>query len=184
MWDLVPWPGIEPRAPALGAWNLSYWITRAIPISDFWINRIVIWTHESVWYCWNLLFLLYVVRFCKRSCVLGKNIYSFIAGCKVLNMCIRSRVPKLQDIMPHDLRWSRYNNNGNKVNSKCNALESSPWVHGKTCLPWNLSLVPKRLGTAALDHYIVQIFYTLTHFWFALISQIWETYVKISVIVG
>ena len=28
MWDLVPWPGIE---PALGAWSLSYWTTREIP---------------------------------------------------------------------------------------------------------------------------------------------------------
>ena len=24
MWDLVPWPGIEPRPPALGAWSLRY----------------------------------------------------------------------------------------------------------------------------------------------------------------
>ena len=31
-WDLVPWPGIEPRAPALGDWNLSYWTTRQVPI--------------------------------------------------------------------------------------------------------------------------------------------------------
>ena len=28
MWDLVPWPGIEPGSPALGAWNLSHWTTR------------------------------------------------------------------------------------------------------------------------------------------------------------
>ena len=28
MWDLVPWPGIEHRPPALGVWNLSHWITR------------------------------------------------------------------------------------------------------------------------------------------------------------
>ena len=25
MWDLVPWPGIEPWPPALGAWSLSHW---------------------------------------------------------------------------------------------------------------------------------------------------------------
>ena len=25
MWDLVPWPGIKPRSPALGAWSLSHW---------------------------------------------------------------------------------------------------------------------------------------------------------------
>ena len=28
MWALVPWPGIEPRLPALGARNLSHWTTR------------------------------------------------------------------------------------------------------------------------------------------------------------
>ena len=57
--------------------------------------------------------------------MLEKNIYSFIAGCKGLNMCTRSGIPKLQDLMPHDLRWSLCDNNRNKVNSKRNALESS-----------------------------------------------------------
>ena len=32
MWDLVLWPGIEPQPPALGAWSLSYWTTRKVPI--------------------------------------------------------------------------------------------------------------------------------------------------------
>ena len=31
MWDLVPWPGIEPRPPALGVQSLSYWTTREVP---------------------------------------------------------------------------------------------------------------------------------------------------------
>ena len=31
VWDLVPQPGIEPGAPALGAWSLSYWTTREVP---------------------------------------------------------------------------------------------------------------------------------------------------------
>ena len=31
MWDLFPWPGIEPGSPALGAWNLSHWTTREVP---------------------------------------------------------------------------------------------------------------------------------------------------------
>ena len=25
IWDLIPWPGMEPRPPALGAWCLSPW---------------------------------------------------------------------------------------------------------------------------------------------------------------
>ena len=30
MWDLVPWPGIKPRPPALGAWSLSHWTAREV----------------------------------------------------------------------------------------------------------------------------------------------------------
>ena len=30
MWDSVPWPGIEPRPPALGVQSLSLWTTRGI----------------------------------------------------------------------------------------------------------------------------------------------------------
>ena len=32
MWYLVPQPGIEPRPPALGAWSLTHWTTREVPI--------------------------------------------------------------------------------------------------------------------------------------------------------
>ena len=32
MWDLVPWPGIEPGPRALGVWNLSHWTTREVPV--------------------------------------------------------------------------------------------------------------------------------------------------------
>ena len=31
IWDLVPWPGIEPGFPALVVWRLSHWTTREIP---------------------------------------------------------------------------------------------------------------------------------------------------------
>ena len=31
MWDLVPWPGIKPWAPALGARSLTHWTTREVP---------------------------------------------------------------------------------------------------------------------------------------------------------
>ena len=30
IWDLVPWSGIKPRAPALRAWSLSHWTTREV----------------------------------------------------------------------------------------------------------------------------------------------------------
>ena len=32
MWDLVPRPGIELRVPALGAWSLSHWTTKEVPL--------------------------------------------------------------------------------------------------------------------------------------------------------
>ena len=31
VWDLVPWPGIEPGPPALGVWRLSHWSPREVP---------------------------------------------------------------------------------------------------------------------------------------------------------
>ena len=31
MQDLVPWPRINPRPPALGMWNLNHWATREVP---------------------------------------------------------------------------------------------------------------------------------------------------------
>ena len=34
MGDLVPWPGIEPSPPTLGAQSLSHWTTRDIPRND------------------------------------------------------------------------------------------------------------------------------------------------------
>ena len=35
MQDLVPWPGMEPGSPALGAWSLNHWTTMEIPRSLF-----------------------------------------------------------------------------------------------------------------------------------------------------
>ena len=70
---------------------------------------------------------------------------------------LSSGVPELSDLMPDDLRWSGCNNNRNKVHNKCNALESSPNhrhprppVCRKIIFRENWSLVPERLGAAAL----------------------------------
>ena len=38
MWDLVPWPGIEPRPLVLEVWNLSHWTTREVPMNVFFIE--------------------------------------------------------------------------------------------------------------------------------------------------
>ena len=34
-WGLVPWPGIKPGPPPLGAWSLSHWTTRKVPCNVF-----------------------------------------------------------------------------------------------------------------------------------------------------
>ena len=36
MWNLVPSSGIEPQPPALGAWSLSHWTTREVPLLESW----------------------------------------------------------------------------------------------------------------------------------------------------
>ena len=33
----VPWPGIKPRPPALGGWNLNHWATSEVPVQEAWI---------------------------------------------------------------------------------------------------------------------------------------------------
>ena len=45
MWNLDPWPGMEPGPPALGVWHLSHWTTRDvpnIPTSDFFLFCVMI----------------------------------------------------------------------------------------------------------------------------------------------
>lgn len=39
-WDLVPWPGIEPRRPALGVRSHSHWTIREVT-HCFWVLQIV-----------------------------------------------------------------------------------------------------------------------------------------------
>ena len=37
MWSLAPWPGIEPKPLAMGAWSLSHWTTREVPLLQLFI---------------------------------------------------------------------------------------------------------------------------------------------------
>ena len=34
VWNLVPWPGIKPSPPGLGAWGVTHWNTRKVCFSD------------------------------------------------------------------------------------------------------------------------------------------------------
>ena len=38
MWGLVPWLGIEPALPVLGAWSLSHWTTREVPFKKIFVE--------------------------------------------------------------------------------------------------------------------------------------------------
>ena len=38
MWDLVPWPVMEPWPPELGTWSLSCWSTREVPGFEYFLN--------------------------------------------------------------------------------------------------------------------------------------------------
>ena len=49
LWDLVPWPGVEPGPSALGEWSLSHWTTREVlrfQFADI-LGKIQLW-----WECW------------------------------------------------------------------------------------------------------------------------------------
>ena len=40
-WDIVPWPGIKPRPPALGVQSLSLWTTKEGPLLLFWVMSLL-----------------------------------------------------------------------------------------------------------------------------------------------
>ena len=46
MQDLIPWPGIKPRAPALGVWSLSHWTTKEVHhVALFYMSfSFIVWT--------------------------------------------------------------------------------------------------------------------------------------------
>ena len=63
MQDLVPWPGIKPRPPALGARSLNHWTTREVP--KLWI-LLILYYSNSQYNTLDLIFSYYQPRDCKR----------------------------------------------------------------------------------------------------------------------
>ena len=47
MWDLVPWPGVESRSPALGVQSLSHWATREVPSFASELNSVLFYWHDQ-----------------------------------------------------------------------------------------------------------------------------------------
>ena len=56
MWDLVPWPGIEPRLPELGVWSISYCTTREV------LGYGTLSTVQRIWEKWVRMDLSRVIR--------------------------------------------------------------------------------------------------------------------------
>ena len=47
VWDLVPWPGIEPGSPALEAQSLSLCTTREVPLPTFLDHLVLVCTVQE-----------------------------------------------------------------------------------------------------------------------------------------
>ena len=46
MWNLVPWPGIESRPPALGMQSLSHWTTRVLTLNYCFLTAFLSFLHS------------------------------------------------------------------------------------------------------------------------------------------
>ena len=76
MWDLVPWPRMEPGPPALGAGSLSHWTIREIPLYHLLINSIDFSAHLHFGLFNPFTFsYIYIVGFCKAS---SDNHFAFL----------------------------------------------------------------------------------------------------------
>ena len=84
MRDIVPWPGIKPRPPALGAWSLNHWPTREVPPTiSFFLKKI---------YLFIYLFLAALgLRYCVRafsSCSERGLLFVAVRGLLIVVACL------------------------------------------------------------------------------------------------
>ena len=70
MWDLVPWPGIEPGPPALGAQSLSHWPSKEVPLHLFFFSCLL-WSIISIFLSWIGCFFLLLAQVCCWTPLLG-----------------------------------------------------------------------------------------------------------------
>ena len=76
MWDLVPWPGMEPRAPALGPQSLSHWNSRKVLSSFFFFFYQVVYEVTSILLSVsiNLLVLVTSIRIIQKHIIFAWRI--------------------------------------------------------------------------------------------------------------
>lgn len=118
-WDLVPWAGMEPKPPALGAQSLSYRTTREIPYStEYWpvyiVNRFTYRTLQ-IWKlsvakktsCPYLLFLGEHLIFSGTISV-QKTVFPYLNpvswGCHVINFCLAGYKQKCMELLGNPWR--------------------------------------------------------------------------------
>ena len=96
MWDLliVPWPGMEPRPPALGAWSLNHWTTGKVScLASSYLQGFVSNVNKNIYYCVNILgwrtLSLYSVGFSYDSSPFKADQYflSFFRNKNLLKLC-------------------------------------------------------------------------------------------------
>ena len=97
VWDLVPWPGVEPGPPTLGAQSFSHCTTREVPIDwwwPFWLMRG--WHRIAVFVCISLIITndeYLFIAYWPSWCLLWRNVYfrlpsifhSVVCFCLLLN---------------------------------------------------------------------------------------------------
>ena len=60
MWDLVPWPGIEPGPPELGVWSHSRWTTSGVPLSIYCLFLSLIFCKNfCIFFMWDLVVIAF-----------------------------------------------------------------------------------------------------------------------------
>ena len=119
MWDLliVPWPGKEPRPPALGAWSLNHWTTRKVSClaSSYLLQGFVSKVNKNIYYCVNILgwrtLSLYSVGFSYDSSPFRADQYFllFFRNKSLLKLC--SLLKQNPSVLLNHLFWLRKKTN-------------------------------------------------------------------------
>ena len=128
MWKLVPWPGMEPRPPALGAQSLGHWATREVPLHcslDYWETLFPLWPliclPQLPGFLPNPFFILFLEG------LLFKNewIYFFTAEYSVQF----SRLVMSDSLRPHEPQHTRPPCPSPTPGVHPNPCPSSQWCH-------------------------------------------------------
>ena len=99
IWDLVPWPGIEPRH--WGAWSLSHWTTREVPLLMTLMSHDLSWNYtilfafftfqpQSLCLCYSLCLAFHSFSHSslKHSSDVASSVRFHSCCCSVTQLCL------------------------------------------------------------------------------------------------